>query len=158
MHISLGCAGSWDQTSSAFKQLFESHQSWVADYDCSDKDHSGSTVAPYGVLTLCRKSFKPEFKFYPFPTRMARKLLVTRIAVTGDEFLVGNVHLESLDSRALREQQLGICGTVLNSAPHSILCGDFNFCSYRNYMNINPLDWSKRSRASVTRSTLFGTL
>jgi hypothetical protein len=43
------------------------------------------------------------------------------------------VHLESLDSPEFRARQLKTCRMVLEGRPLSMLCGDFNICSYRNY-------------------------
>lgn len=65
---------------------------------------------------------------------MARKLLVANLTLDmGQTFQVGTVHLESLGNPDLRAQQLEISNRVLKSSTSAILCGDFNFCSYRNY-------------------------
>jgi len=119
----------------------------------------------YGVLTLAKREYCPEFAFYPFPTNMGRKLLVTRLLVNSQQnvisptssvasmatmttnstraspfpspdqaiaIYIGNVHLESLEYHHVREQQLAICARILSQYPYYFLCGDFNFCSYRN--------------------------
>jgi endonuclease/exonuclease/phosphatase family metal-dependent hydrolase len=110
----------------------------MKDYDCSDNG-SCSTIGRYGVLSLAKKSLSPSFEFSSFPTHMGRKLLVTKFSVQNEMFAVGNVHLESLNSQELREQQLGIAAQVLRHYPHYMLCGDFNFCSYRNYDLEKPI-------------------
>jgi len=110
-------------------------------YHISD-DISGKTVKPYGVLTLAKKTFKPSFQFFPFPTHMSRQLLLTTLTLPNNiQIAVGNVHLESLNSAPLREKQLQISHTQLLHYPNYILCGDFNFCSYENFGCTNtPLD------------------
>jgi exonuclease III len=102
-------------------------------YDCSDNGN-GQTVIPYGVVSLARKHLHARFFYVDFPSRMFRKLLVTHLTLTGGQRLaVGNVHLESLANRRVREAQLRIASEILKSFEHSLLCGDFNFCSYQNY-------------------------
>jgi endonuclease/exonuclease/phosphatase family metal-dependent hydrolase len=83
---------------------------------------------------LVRKTLLPTFTFHDFPTNMARKLLVANLNLEmGQSFQVGTVHLESLGNPDLRAQQLEISNRVLKAGSSAILCGDFNFCSYRNY-------------------------
>jgi hypothetical protein len=50
-------------------------------------------------------------------------------------YYVGNVHLESMNSRAERKAQLKIAAKCLASAP-SLLLGDFNFCSHWNWVDM----------------------
>ncbi len=150
--------------------FIESLKKWngLYNYQVSDKDLDGSTIQPYGVLTLIKKDYRNvEFTFHRFPTNMARRLLVTSFDAPSSEPLdaseatlepksditpkeprengvikriaVGNVHLESLDSRPYREQQLAISSQVLSSYAYAVLCGDFNFCSYRNYEDLRSL-------------------
>ena len=101
-------------------------------YSFSDQLDSASII-PYGVAVLCRKSLSPEFKFVALPTNMYRKLLITDFQIDKQMFTIGTVHLESLNNQKMREEQLVICSQQLNSRPFSLLCGDFNFCSYRNF-------------------------
>ena len=113
-------------------------------------------LSPYSVLTLARASHNPAFHTVDLPTRMGRKLLLTRLQVGHQEdrsssssssssggggsssstWIIGNVHLESLDSAPLRKQQLEIAGATLRkemekeedgggAADNVILCGDF---------------------------------
>jgi endonuclease/exonuclease/phosphatase family metal-dependent hydrolase len=150
--------------------FIESLKKWpeLSNYHVSDKDLDGSTVHPYGVLSLIKKDYRNvEFTFHRFPTNMARRLLVTSFdapysgpldasEVTVEpktdstpteprensnikRIAIGNVHLESLGSRPYREQQLAISSTILSSYAYAILCGDFNFCSYRNYEDLRSL-------------------
>jgi endonuclease/exonuclease/phosphatase family metal-dependent hydrolase len=50
-----------------------------------------------------------------------------------EKIVVGNVHLESLSSHKVRISQMETCAAVMGSFSNAILCGDFNFCSYRNF-------------------------
>ncbi|CAM9283312.1 unnamed protein product, partial [Ectocarpus fasciculatus] len=107
-------------------------QSWAAEYDMSD-DGSGSSVAPYGVLIMTKKILKARYSFYKLPTNMARRLLTAEIIYNGAIVLVATIHLESLNSQKLREKQLRICEEIFRKYATVIFCGDFNFCSYRNF-------------------------
>jgi exonuclease III len=113
-------------------------------YNVSD-DFTGASIGHYGVLTLVKKDYLPEFAFYSFPTGMGRRFLVTKVSLPSStpsaspfdpsnrqNIYVGNVHLESLEYHHIREQQLAICSEILSQFPYYFLCGDFNFCSYRN--------------------------
>lgn len=129
--------------------------------DCSVPPWESNTLAggvsPYGVLMLVAKEFCPAFFVLPLPTDMDRTLLFADIrpdgeaaaeseaAVAGAEpggvplnMLIGTVHLESLAARSTRAEQLGVCAAALKEwAPWgtrpSILAGDFNFDSRRNW-------------------------
>lgn len=96
-------------------------------------DNMGSYINPYGVLSLCRKDLASSFIHTEMPTDMNRMLLTTNIQTDAGEFSIGNVHLESLDSASTRREQLQVCSRTLTASGASILCGDFNFCSDRNY-------------------------
>lgn len=106
----------------------------LQDYTCSD-DMSASSVLPYGVMTLARKELRASFHFIPFPSMMSRKLLIADIPDWRGHIQVGNVHLESLANHPTREAQLQICADRMRDHAPSlyVLCGDFNFCSYRNF-------------------------
>lgn len=101
----------------------------------SFSDNAGKSVSPYGTLSLCRKELGGVFQHTEMLTDMNRKLLTTRIETTRGDICIGNVHLESLDSAPVRREQLKVCSQVLTgtSMAFSVLCGDFNFCSDRNY-------------------------
>lgn len=103
------------------------------DYTCSDI--SDSAVLPYGVLTLAKKELRARYRFVDLPTSMDRRLLIADIPDEKGLFRIGNVHLESLNSQPTREAQLRICADALRANTPSLhmLCGDFNFCSNRNY-------------------------
>ncbi len=104
-------------------------------------DRNGNTIQRYGVLTLAKKELQPKFVFHTFPTEMGRKLLLTELNDFGENRVcVGNVHLESLSNETLRAKQLKVCCTVFKNYQSYILCGDFNFCSYRNYFGGSPLE------------------
>jgi endonuclease/exonuclease/phosphatase family metal-dependent hydrolase len=104
-------------------------------------DTNGETVNPYGVLTLCKTNLNPKFQFHKLPTHMGRMLLTATIQSQNEAITIGNIHLESLNFHRIREQQLGISYNILRRYNFSILCGDFNFCSNRNYfLNSHPLE------------------
>eukprot|EP00981_Chlorochromonas_danica_P011146 scaffold3779_cov254-Ochromonas_danica.AAC.6 len=106
----------------------------LANYHCSDSSEMiGDTVRPYGVLTLVRKDLNSSFRWVDLPTQMDRKLLIADLPDWSVS--IGNVHLESLDNHPTREAQLSLCAESLQTSSFSLLCGDFNFCSYRNYHN-----------------------
>lgn len=94
------------------------------------------TSRGYGVLTMVKKEYSPQFSFVSFPTRMGRELLKASFNKDNHHVVVGNVHLESLDSAPRRAEQLRICAKELNKEAFPILVGDFNFCSERNFHNI----------------------
>mgnify|MGYP003385251279 FL=1 len=102
-------------------------------YDMSDPG-DGSSVGNYGVLTLCKKDLKATFTSTEFmDSAMDRSLLATEFNLNGERIVVGTVHLESLNNHPNRMKQLEVCNTKLSPFTHAILCGDFNFCSYRNF-------------------------
>lgn len=109
------------------------------------------SVVPYGVLMLIRTELRPKFQFHELPTTMARRLLTAQLQIpvlesdhsvsTHMPFMLGTVHLESLDTHPVREQQMQIAAGVLEACTDSALVGDFNFCSYRNFdVEKTPLD------------------
>ncbi len=101
-------------------------------YDCSDP-FDGSSFRGYGVMMLVKREILQGFQFFDFPTNMGRKLLVANILLNNSiQVDVGTVHLESLGYPQIRRQQLEICASAM-SKKNSILCGDFNFCSWANY-------------------------
>lgn len=108
---------------------------WLQEYQCSDENYSGSSVEPYGTMTLCKDSWNPTFQRHALPTFMDRDLLVVNLQhnhFVKSRFAIGNVHLESLANPDVRSEQLLVCSNILPQSS-SLLCGDFNFCSYRNF-------------------------
>uniref|UniRef100_A0A7S0DJ01 Endonuclease/exonuclease/phosphatase domain-containing protein n=2 Tax=Amorphochlora amoebiformis TaxID=1561963 RepID=A0A7S0DJ01_9EUKA len=107
-------------------------------------DVSRRSINTYGVLILTRKELKASFTTIQLPTKMGRDLHIAKCNIGGRWVVVGCVHLESLNNPAKRKQQLRICKTSLDrfsECKDSILVGDFNFCSYRNYNpEITPLE------------------
>jgi endonuclease/exonuclease/phosphatase family metal-dependent hydrolase len=100
------------------------------------------TASGYGTMTLVRRELSPRFETVEFPTTMGRSLLKTVCMVNGAKIGIGNVHLESLSSEKVRKKQLLICQRALKKYNTSILVGDFNFCSERNFQIIpnHPLE------------------
>lgn len=107
------------------RDLVQALPSW----SCSDPG-DGSTVVPYGVLTLVAPGLPVHFAFHQLPTNMCRRLLVVDL---GGRLSIGNVHLESLDNQPLRVLQLRACAEALRAAKEALLVGDFNFDAQRNY-------------------------
>jgi hypothetical protein len=118
--------------------------SWLArnDYMCSTLD--SAEIAPYGVLTMVKRKHRPRFQSLDLPSRMGRRLLLTHLEYEGwgveggeggrkegviEEWTIGNVHLESLDSVGLRVEQLRKAGVSLSvegdRIKNVVLCGDF---------------------------------
>ena len=89
----------------------------------------------YCVLTLTKKELRCKFKVVQLPTTMGRELVIAHPQNSAGlgSVAVGNVHLESLDNHSLREKQLTICYEALETYDTSLLVGDFNFCSLKNF-------------------------
>lgn len=120
------------------------NEPWAAEYSQSDTD--GRTVDPYGVLLLSR--LPSRMAMHKLPSRMGRSLLTADIDLGQGQgsFTVGTVHLESLNSAPTREEQLKISADVLRGKENALLVGDFNFCSYRSWVEGKKL--GKEGRAS----------
>ncbi|KAL6058951.1 DUF504 domain-containing protein [Balamuthia mandrillaris] len=109
-------------------------QTWVREhYFVSDS--TGVTVVPYGVLMLSKWPMQ-ELWLQSLPTAMGRRALFADLAAplpSASQKLirVATVHLESMASRDVRKQQLGIIFPSLEavdaSAEGSWFMGDFNF-------------------------------
>jgi endonuclease/exonuclease/phosphatase family metal-dependent hydrolase len=131
-------------------------QLWVAEEGGPKYLLSGGqdSVSPYGVCMLVRPSLQPVFVFHELPTEMSRKLLTVELSIpvswcsspgmpvitTREKFTVGTVHLESLNTHPTRVKQLAIAAGVLASHASSLLVGDFNFCSTRNFSGKGTLE------------------
>eukprot|EP00656_Telonema_subtile_P009382 TRINITY_DN14405_c0_g1_i3.p1 TRINITY_DN14405_c0_g1~~TRINITY_DN14405_c0_g1_i3.p1 ORF type:complete len:354 (+),score=57.91 TRINITY_DN14405_c0_g1_i3:130-1191(+) len=105
---------------------------WVRD-SFVVSDATGSTLGGYGVLILVRVSCNVQlngFSMHELDSLMDRQLVVARVDVCGEPMKIGGVHLESLNSSAVRKCQLETIFPVLQTgsgASHSMLVGDFNF-------------------------------
>lgn len=95
----------------------------------------------YFAAMLVHRDIRCTFENVRFPSEMGRSLLLSRIQL-GDgleDLLVATSHFESMSSRPLRRVQLQIAGNALRErAGRWILCGDFNFCSYQNFLGRQP--------------------
>ena len=87
----------------------------------------------YGTAALVRRALRPVFSRTLLHSDMGRDLLVVRLPVPA--VLVGVVHLESLDNADVRKQQLEEIAGQLGGVP-SLLVGDFNFDSRRNFSEL----------------------
>ena len=93
---------------------------------------SPNEIRNYGCLLLVRKDLQPSFTEVAMPTSMGRTLLVAELgARPGTQ--VATVHLESLDSEVMRQQQLQVAAEALGRARHAVLVGDFNFDDRRTW-------------------------
>jgi endonuclease/exonuclease/phosphatase family metal-dependent hydrolase len=123
--------------------LFSKNDSLTSRYDMSKYGRQGR----YGVSMLVRKGWRAQeagsnevapFVWTEMPTMMGRSLLSTQVrppSLPTRVVHVSTAHFESLASARTREEQLKVCACVAAeevSGP-SIVAGDFNFCSYRNY-------------------------
>jgi endonuclease/exonuclease/phosphatase family metal-dependent hydrolase len=118
--------------------------SWLARNDYVSSTLDPQAVAPYGVLTLAKRKHHPCFQSLDLPSRMGRQLLLTHLGSGGGErggeggegvdagngeWTIGNVHLESLDSAAVRAEQLRKTGVIFSGEQEReknvVLCGDF---------------------------------
>jgi endonuclease/exonuclease/phosphatase family metal-dependent hydrolase len=106
--------------------------------------------AHYGVVILAKRELRPSFRYYDLPTGFGRTLVVaevnTEVSSTKIAVRVATAHFESLANHFLRQKQLQIAAEVLG-LPHeeaksveAILCGDFNFCSFRNFSGRGELE------------------
>jgi tyrosyl-DNA phosphodiesterase 2 len=91
-------------------------------------------TSDYGTLVLARSSLRPTFAVHKMPSVMGRSLhLVSLRCPAIAPLTIGNVHLESLDFHVTREKQLEVAAKALGPHRNAVLCGDFNFCSERNF-------------------------
>jgi endonuclease/exonuclease/phosphatase family metal-dependent hydrolase len=87
---------------------------------------SGNSITDYGLLILSKW---PAY-FYDFPfenTWMERSLLVAETVFNGQSFLVCTSHLESLDNRLKRSEQINYIQNEVLQGYDAIFMGDFNF-------------------------------
>jgi len=92
-------------------------------------DFSGSTFYSYGVIFLSKMPINLLY-LYPLPSIMGRNVLIAEFVVNKQKILIGTTHLESYPiSATIRSSQLKEIFQLLNDSNHSVLMGDFNFCS-----------------------------
>jgi len=127
------------EVTTPFVDKIKEHE-FAEQYDISDISLDGSTLGSYGVLTMVRRARNASFHWHELPSEMDRKLLVTTFNTPAGRMSVGNVHLESLNNAPIRAAQLKLCDSILTHTPNSVLCGDFNFDSERNFRGAGPLE------------------
>eukprot|EP00298_Acanthocystis_sp_HF-20_P005092 c15363_g1_i1.p1 GENE.c15363_g1_i1~~c15363_g1_i1.p1 ORF type:complete len:257 (+),score=100.42 c15363_g1_i1:135-905(+) len=98
--------------------------------------------ASYGCMLLVKRSLEPNFSEIILPSRMERTMIAAEIYLCDERTVFGTVHLESLSNHSTRIQQLAMIQREFSNFKSSVLFGDFNFCSYRNYHDIegDPLE------------------
>jgi len=74
------------------------------------------------------------------PTNMGRTLKTLRLNLFGRPLAISTIHLESLNNEKLRREQIQKIGKLQSRDENVILCGDFNFCSHRNFFPGGPLE------------------
>lgn len=81
------------------------------------------------------------FQLLTLPTKQGRYWIGCEVRISRDcTLLIGTVHLESLNNRETRRKQLQVIrDSVMVRHRHSILCGDFNFDSDRNFNSNDKL-------------------
>eukprot|EP01062_Namystynia_karyoxenos_P024424 TRINITY_DN19523_c0_g1_i1.p1 TRINITY_DN19523_c0_g1~~TRINITY_DN19523_c0_g1_i1.p1 ORF type:complete len:653 (+),score=198.24 TRINITY_DN19523_c0_g1_i1:128-2086(+) len=112
-------------------------------------------VGTHGVVFLSRLPLQ-DLEWWSFSgSEMGRGLLSGTITVAGRQVAVGCVHLESLDSRALRREQLQVSTAVLNALTAGrdsdepcaarLLAGDFNFDDEANVLSERRAELENRT-------------
>jgi endonuclease/exonuclease/phosphatase family metal-dependent hydrolase len=156
-----------DPSFEAIRTAFDS------EYDISPKPDPKMLgyISSYYTIMLVKKGLSATFKFHPLPSSMERYLLWADFAVATPtqprlNVRVCNVHLESMNSASNRAEQLATASLFLQpgqslhadtSPIHvAVLCGDFNFCSYRNYLK--PLPTNDAERALLENNVLSKTV
>lgn len=104
------------------------------DYHLSDHTARGDSLDPYGVLMLSRHE-SSQFAMAELPSNMYRKLVLTRLEIDGVELVIASVHLESLEQKELRKEQLRLIFEYLEQFDNAVLMGDMNHCSTREDEN-----------------------
>ena len=120
---------------------------------------SENPLGRYGVLILAKKERAPSFQTHAMETMMGRDLVGVVVDLPSGgapkrKVLVLTAHFESLSAAPIRKLQLEQAASVMNEKslsdgvlrnmmsffsgatpkhPNTVLCGDFNFCSYRNF-------------------------
>jgi len=94
----------------------------LALYDVSPCD-----VQPYGVMLLVRRELGAVFSDMWLSSNMARRLVSAELKGRWPGMFITTAHLESLNARGLRKQQLAEAARWMRGRSHCFLCGDFNF-------------------------------
>mmetsp|Transcript_3510 Transcript_3510/g.5426 ORF Transcript_3510/g.5426 Transcript_3510/m.5426 type:complete len:382 (-) Transcript_3510:73-1218(-) len=108
----------------------------------------------YGVAMLLAKDSFWDYSIssVPLPTQMGRAALMAYVSSpvtlstnkddsdqksSPSSFLIGTVHLESLNNEKIRSQQLSVLNEFMSSHDAAILCGDFNITSTGPWANLS---------------------
>jgi endonuclease/exonuclease/phosphatase family metal-dependent hydrolase len=101
--------------------------------ECYISDYNGSCFNMYGLMTISRIPIE-SVSIHSFPTMQGRNVQILNLNIFNKKVAIANVHLESLNSRDLRETQLFLTQQFIQNSEFSIILGDFNFDSKRNYI------------------------
>jgi endonuclease/exonuclease/phosphatase family metal-dependent hydrolase len=118
-----------------FHKMMREHEELMKRYELSEPGNS------YFVATLTKRSLHAKLTVVNLPSSMGRELIISSFKKGAESVAVGNIHLESLNNHPLRELQLFESRKALAAYGTSVLVGDFNFCSERNFVpDSTPLE------------------
>ena len=122
------------------QEIFTEHKILKSNYDFVF-DIQGR----YGIAMLTRKGMREgHFQLTKMHSRMGRNLLHCVVSLNSKRVHVATAHFESLSNAKLRREQVkqanDVASSFRKSCVASVLCGDFNFCSYRNFSGDGPLE------------------
>jgi endonuclease/exonuclease/phosphatase family metal-dependent hydrolase len=101
--------------------------------ECYISDYNGTCFNLYGLMTISTVPIE-SVSIHTFPTMQGRNAQILNLNIFNKKVSIANVHLESLNSRDLRETQLFLTQQFVQNSDFSIILGDFNFDSKRNYI------------------------
>ena len=103
----------------------------------TDSGNAATFHAGYGTCMLIRRGLPvPSVAWVKFTSGMGRRGLVAKWSAAGfaGKLAVATVHLESLDNRALRLDQMeALAGELARVSDASVVAGDFNVASCGPY-------------------------
>lgn len=112
---------------------------WIKSYKLSSDAFEWS-IPPYGVMILAKSLLRPKFAVHMMNSVMDRKFVCAELKLRSRDIFIGTAHLESLKFKDLRREQLVQIASILKEHENSIFVGDFNFCSYRNFIEGGELE------------------
>lgn len=122
----------------ALADALRTHKAVSALYEVSPNE-----INSYGCLLLARRALRPQFSELELPTQMGRTLLIANLTAQPST-AVATVHLESLDSERVRQEQLAVAERALGGTAHAVLMGDFNFDATRTWGEWRDEDMARK--------------
>lgn len=105
------------------------------DYHQCYKSSETKKVIPYGCLIVSRFPIA-SFQELELTTMMFRKCLILEVILNDKRVLIGNVHLESLNTAKVRACQLKDIFATLGPCPNAFFMGDLNIGEV-DFMQLN---------------------